>query len=564
MKKRRVFISVLGTGFYGFCKYKASNFLSEEVRFIQLATLDYLKAEDWNEKDKMIFLLTDSAKSINWEKSIQTRTNRHTKEDEEYIGLEQELAIKGYPAQVCPLAIPDGRTEEEIWSIFSLLYKEIEDGDELYFDLTHGFRYLPMLILVFGNYARLLNEATVAHISYGNYEMREKDTGFAPIVDLLPLARLQQWTNASSFLLESGDASKLKMLCEEIYHPLNRESKGKNVGAKALEQFSKSIHTVMENRQMCRGNSIFEGKEAEQASKNLKRYQEATKESGIPPLTPILEKIEQSLLPFKKRNSGMNMLYTAKWCYDHKLYQQAYTLLQEGIITNLCNRLELSHIAAETRTGISNYLKVRSHKEISSKDWKGSSEALSAMRRIDLFLEVSDDFIKEFNSLSDTRNDFNHAGMRKDTKEAKALTKEFNKLYAFFEAELSTMLPKERLLINISNHPSNKWSEKQHKEARSYGNKVIDLPFPSLKKETTIEKRDKLKESLVEQVKELIDQGFFTTVHIMGEMVFTYQVVSDLKAQGIPCIASFGERIVKETRPNEKEVVFDFQFFTEY
>jgi hypothetical protein len=43
---RKVFISVLGTGFYGACKYVKDGFVSTETRFIQQATLEYVKAHE--------------------------------------------------------------------------------------------------------------------------------------------------------------------------------------------------------------------------------------------------------------------------------------------------------------------------------------------------------------------------------------------------------------------------------------------------------------------------------------------------------------------------------------
>ena len=35
------------------------------------------------------------------------------------------------------------------------------------------------------------------------------------------------------------------------------------------------------------------------------------------------------------------------------------------------------------------------------------------------------------------------------------------------------------MFVNCSNHPSSKWSEKQIKEAKKWGN-VVDYPFPAV------------------------------------------------------------------------------------
>lgn len=56
------------------------------------------------------------------------------------------------PVEIRPVDIVDGKDEDEMWKIFNALFNELRDGDELYFDLTHSFRYIPMLVLVLGNY----------------------------------------------------------------------------------------------------------------------------------------------------------------------------------------------------------------------------------------------------------------------------------------------------------------------------------------------------------------------------------------------------------------------------
>ena len=65
------------------------------------------------------------------------------------------------------------------------------DGEHI----THAFRYLPMLVLVLANYAKFLKNVTVKSLTYGNYEAREGTN--APIVNLLPIAALQDWTTAA-------------------------------------------------------------------------------------------------------------------------------------------------------------------------------------------------------------------------------------------------------------------------------------------------------------------------------------------------------------------------------
>lgn len=58
-KPRKVFVSVLGTGFYEVCRYEGS----KPTRFIQQATLEWLKAEEWTENDRILIFTTEASKN---------------------------------------------------------------------------------------------------------------------------------------------------------------------------------------------------------------------------------------------------------------------------------------------------------------------------------------------------------------------------------------------------------------------------------------------------------------------------------------------------------------------
>ncbi len=64
---RKVFISVLGTGFYNECNYYSGNF-AFKTRFIQQATLAMLAEQgNWTKDDAAYILLTEGAKKNNWQ-----------------------------------------------------------------------------------------------------------------------------------------------------------------------------------------------------------------------------------------------------------------------------------------------------------------------------------------------------------------------------------------------------------------------------------------------------------------------------------------------------------------
>lgn len=118
------------------------------------------------------------------------------------------------------------------------------------------------------------------------------------------------------------------------------------------------------------------------------------------------------------------------------------------------------------------------------------------------------------------------------------------------------------MLINLTNHPSEKWQTEQKEAAiMLYGN-IIDVPFPVVPPETSEDDVASLAEQTVQKVIS-ISNGQSVTVHVMGEMTLTYSLVKRLQQNGICCVASTTERTVQQVG-NQKISVFKFIKFREY
>ena len=116
------------------------------------------------------------------------------------------------------------------------------------------------------------------------------------------------------------------------------------------------------------------------------------------------------------------------------------------------------------------------------------------------------------------------------------------------------------MFINLTNHPSSGWSENQLKAAQQYG-EVVDFGFPVIGPDFSSKEIGELADVVVESIKGMDNNP---VVHVMGEMTFTYAVVSRLKAMGITCIASTTERLVKMMADGKKVSEFKFVLFREY
>ena len=112
--------------------------------------------------------------------------------------------------------------------------------------------------------------------------------------------------------------------------------------------------------------------------------------------------------------------------------------------------------------------------------------------------------------------------------------------------------------LNISNHPSARWDEKQKQAALSFGaGEIVDIQFPNVPPTST----ERELEELCRLITGTISQQ--DIVHVMGEMGLTYKIVSVLRAKQVETFHSTTERIVEEV-DGKKVVRFEFVQFRPY
>ncbi len=129
-------------------------------------------------------------------------------------GVENEQVSSGDLEKLTPLLeqrlgcevrlrlIPYCRDDAEQVELLRILAEEVEAGDEVDLDITHGFRHLPMLGLISALHLRRVRGARVRDIWYGAYD---PDTGKAPVMRLGGLLRIADWLEALSIYEKTGD-----------------------------------------------------------------------------------------------------------------------------------------------------------------------------------------------------------------------------------------------------------------------------------------------------------------------------------------------------------------------
>lgn len=570
---RKVFISILGAGFYDPCTYTdTQKGFRLSTRFIQQASLELAKAKEWGKEDKVIIFLTEKARKDNWSKDIDKRFSKGKTEAIPYEGLEAVLQKMNLQAQIEGRNIKDGMNEEEIWDVFQTIFDSLEEEDELYLDITHGFRLLPMLLLVLVNYAKFLKGITIKNIVYGNFEARVNNE--APIISLLPIVSLQDWTFAAANYLQNGRVTQLKELVNEKLSPILSVARGTNQDASALNQYVKALGTLTDDLLNCRGQAIRSGETIRKIRTEAKRISNVI----IPAMAPVLDKINHSLEMFESTDNINNGFYAAQWCFNNQLYQQAITLLQENIVTYICLQQGLNVSDPKQRDlvnkAFSIYLNNTKEEQwrLSGKTDEERQQEIQIIKRL-LAYPLLKELSTTFGVTTNTRNDYNHAGENPNPTKTQKLISNISerlvKTFTILNVHSTAKAQQDEapqslhpLFINLSNHPSSTWQPLQLAAAGAYGD-IIDVPFPAVDTHCDAAMIDHLASKYV---RDIINKGApeEITVHVMGEMTLTFRIVELLKAQGIRCVASTTERIVTNLSDNKKETQFAFVQFREY
>lgn len=560
MPHRKVFISILGTSNYGSCQYTQGDFISSETHFIQEATLEFLNVkETWTAQDIAYIFLTPTARTSNW----QEKTLNWKKEEKGYRGLEPILEEMKLPCPIETVDITEDGDEQGLWSVFQTIYDKLQEGDELYIDITHSFRYLPMLLLVLCNYAKFLKQTKVVHISYGNYEPNETVN---PLVDLMPLVEVQNWTLAASDFLRNGRTSSFAELVSERIQPILKATRGQDEDARALRQFINRLEPLSQSLTTVRGKAIIDGgifRDLNDSAQNLGN-------TLIPAMAPLIDKIKDSFSGFAPTANIKNGFEAARWCYDKQLYQQSITILQETLKGYTAAQAgypydeKLYQDLAGTAYNIAFNKRPESEWKLGEKnndqdDFNRRKVIVKRMLSLPLVQELSG----LYDEIAQLRNDFNHAGIRPNPIND-IPTQIKRKMDCFFQVlENDKPIPAPPLFLNLSNHSSDKWSKAQLDAARAYG-EVVDMPFPVIDPGATTEEIHRLAEEYADRITSSYLGRDLMTVHLMGEMTFCFRLVTLLHARGIRCVASTTQRKTSELEGSKKESIFEFQAFREY
>jgi CRISPR-associated Csx2 family protein len=219
-----------------------------------------------------------------------------------------------------------GMDQDEILKNFELLSAVsalIDDGDDIYFDITHSFRSLAFYELLAVSYIKdaLKKDVKIKFVSYGMFEFSRENDGFTPIADLSQLVNIMDWIKAAEEYKRYGTA----YLLAELLEKKKEETPGFRIAKEERKALRKLGDTIT-------GNDLLEFKGLIKICVRLAEASRNGKSSGIS--LEIRHIFDDLAARFGDKLNDDTLLYTelSKWHFEHKRYLVSAITLTECVL----------------------------------------------------------------------------------------------------------------------------------------------------------------------------------------------------------------------------------------
>ncbi len=230
--------------------------------------------------------------------------------------------------RIRPVDIVDGKDTESMWTIFQTVVDNVQEGETVIFDITHGFRSLPFLAFLFIAYLKSAKNVTIEAVYYGALDM-QKD-GVTPILDLTKFISLLDWLTATDQFIQTGNAHGLSALLNP-----------KNLATGSLSNTSVTLDTISQAARLCQPFTLMQ-----EVGKLETAIEQAQQELQVtaPPFGVLKTQIVNAFGQFSNDGSDVAEMLRTEFCLVEWYYQkgqivQAVTLAREWLIDAVTYRL---------------------------------------------------------------------------------------------------------------------------------------------------------------------------------------------------------------------------------
>ena len=328
--------------------------------------------------------------------------------------------------------IAGGRTEMEMWQIFETVIDAVDDGEQVIFDITHGFRSLPFLSFLAAAYLRVIKNVALVAVLYGNYEARDQSAKphRAPVIDLTPFVGLLDWMVAADRFIRFGDAHDLAERLRQSkpdYRLQQEDSEARQLAillsgtATAMDRVSSALRLIRPAEAMLASEDLQT--QLVDATQGIQRQAR--------PFHPLSQRVVDEYAPLALPESVLDADLPSvlarertmvHWYLQRRQYVQTVAVAREWIVTWIMAHLGYAdqydrNVRGQTENAIGLILQHRKGKHIDEPLPLDLTAVPQLQKAIDLY-----------GDLGDVRNDILHAGKRRGAASADSLEKRIDKL----------------------------------------------------------------------------------------------------------------------------------------
>jgi CRISPR-associated DxTHG motif protein len=407
-KQKKLLITFFGMG----KNYQETTYFLEDkektTKYIADALNEFLNP------DKVLIFTTQEAIDQN---------NAFKEEIEEKIGRDKTETV----------LVPSGKDQKEQEEIFKKVLKEVEKYKEweIYVDITHAFRSIPLVFFISLFYLKNFDNIKTSKIFYGAYEQRDENNR-SPVIELTFLLDIIDWFNSVNMFVKRYEANelahKLKLMVEnKKFLKLDPEQKNNLINlSEGLRKFSGEYLNV---------RAVQFARLSVDLKNKLSKSKPIINEN-LPILSPLINKVQKEIENLQTSNPDtLNMdtlRYRIKLIHAYlrrNLALQAILLLREVFVDYLILKvgdagkwLEYDH-----RDSIS---RVFDRPDGNNVD-KNIAEKIKSLQK------RNSELTKIWNDIKYFRNNLAHCGIGKAEKEdLSGLKKKIEKLTKKFETEI--------------------------------------------------------------------------------------------------------------------------------
>ncbi|HEX2958404.1 MAG TPA: TIGR02221 family CRISPR-associated protein [Chitinispirillaceae bacterium] len=294
----KVFISFLGMGDYKPVRYDNGQLL--ETEYVQSAIVE---KNGGGAFEKIRILATQGSSSKHWDKLRKRLAKIIT------VDVSCEMIL-----------IPDDLVNDQ-WKWFETVLSLVENGDTVWFDMTHGYRAFSIVLSAALSFIQKTKNIQLMAVYYGAHEAPG-----TPIIDMKGFYQINEWADGVAQLIDSADTSRLAALSEQTDVSTFSSLRDKNL-ISALNDLSQIIKNVDVNHIADKADqalTIIQGKLNVCSGADRQLLQMVTEKfTTLSQNCPVSGKYD--IAYFTVQIAFVDMLN------KHGLYMQSFTVLRECI-----------------------------------------------------------------------------------------------------------------------------------------------------------------------------------------------------------------------------------------